>query len=128
MVKRFSMVFLTMVLAIVALLLAAKHPTGPNTVSFDEPEILWLSMGMLVVLFLPPLILSFFNNLAVKVISAIYQAFIVLSFIVLIPIGFIVPSGGFWVSVIGVVGAIVSICSIIVTILVGLKKRNLVSN
>jgi len=115
-----------MVLAVIAVLLAAKNPTGPNTVSFDEPAILWLSIGIIAVLFLPPLILSFFNNLAVKIISAIYQAFIVLSFIVLVPVGFIVP--GLWVTVIGVVGTIVSICSIIVTISVGFKKRNLVTN
>ncbi|MFC4402555.1 hypothetical protein [Gracilibacillus xinjiangensis] len=122
MFKRFFMVFLTMVLAIVALLLAAKHPTGPNTVSFEEPAALLISAGMLVVLFLPPLILSFFNNLAVKVISAIYQGFIVLSFLIMIPIGFIIPS--YWVIANAVAGAVVSIGSIIVTILVGLKKRN----
>jgi len=121
--KRLSMVFLTMVLAIVALLIAAKHPTGPNTVSYDEPVGLWISLGMLVVLFLPPLILSLFNNLAVKIISAIYQALIVISFLALVPVGFLVPS--FSVIVIGAVGTIVSICSIIVTILVGLKKKNL---
>jgi|SRR5690625_2444160 len=125
MVKRFSMVFLTMVLAIVALLIAAKHPTGPNTVSYDEPAGLWISLGILVVLFLPPLTLSFFNNLAVKIISAIYQAFIVISFLALVPVGFFVPD--FSVIVIGAVGTMVSICSIIVTILVGLKKQNLVT-
>src|SRR5690625_5263264 len=123
MFTRVSMVFLTMVLAIVALFLATKHPTGPNTVSFDEPVGLLISLGMLVALFLPPLIFSFFNNLAVKVISAIYQAFIVISFLIIVPVGFFVPA--FSIIIIGVLGAIVSICSIIVTILVGLKKKNL---
>lgn len=122
MLKRFSMVFLTMILAIVALLIATQHPTGPNTVSFDEPVGLMISLGMLVALFLPPFIFSFFNNLAVKIISAIYQAFIVISFLIIIPVGFFVPA--FSLIIIGVLGAIVSICSIIVTILVGLKKKN----
>ena len=122
---RVSMVFLTMVLAIVSLLIAAKYPTGPNTVSYDEPVGLWLSLGMLVALFLPPLTLSFFNHLAVKIISAIYQAFIVISFLALIPIGFLVP--GFSVIVIGIVGTIVSIGSIITTIVVGLKKKDVVT-
>jgi len=126
MLKRFSMVFLTMVFAIVALFIAAKYPTGPNTVSFDEPVGLLISLGMLVALFLPPLIFSFFNNLTIKVISAIYQAFIVISFLIIIPIGFFVPA--FPIIIIGVLGAIVSICSIIVTILVGLKKKNLALN
>src|SRR5690625_2202465 len=112
-----------MILAIITLFIAAKHPTGPNTVSYDEPVGLLLSLGMLVALFLPPLILSFFNHLAVKIISAIYQLFIVISFLTLIPVGFLVSI--FSVIVIGVVGSIVSICSIIVTILVGLKKKNL---
>ncbi|SER24126.1 hypothetical protein SAMN04487944_10229 [Gracilibacillus ureilyticus] len=122
MFKRFFMVFLTLILAIAALLLAAQYPTGPNTVSFDEPVPLLLSAGMLVLLFLPPLILSFFNNMVVKIISAIYQGFIVLSFLILIPIGLIIPS--FWIIANAVAGAVVSISSIIVTILVGLKKRN----
>lgn len=126
MVKRISMVFLTMVLAIIALLLAAKYPTGPNTVSFDEPVGFWIYFVMLIVLFLPPLILSFFNHLAVKIMSAIYQVFIVISFLGLIPVGFIIPS--FWVITVGVIGTIVSICSIIITILVGLKKMDFVTN
>lgn len=126
MVKRFSMVFLTMLLAIIAALIAAKHPTGPNTISFDEPGVLWLSVGMLAALFLPPLILSLFNNFALKIISAIYQAFIVLAFLILIPLGFVVPDGGFWVSFIGIAGTIISICSILVTILSGWKKGNMV--
>ena len=67
---------------------------------------------LLVVLFLPPLILSLFNNLTVKIISAIYQAFIFISFSVI---------------VIGVVGTIVSICSIIVTVLVEFKRKKLVT-
>jgi hypothetical protein len=122
MLRRSSMVLLTLVLAIIALFLAAKYPTGPNTVSFDEPVILWFTLGILVVLFLPPFILSLFNNLIVKIISAIYQAFIVLTFLGLIPVGLMIPS--IWVIVIGVLGVITSIGSIIVTISVGLNKVN----
>ncbi|MCJ7841480.1 hypothetical protein MUB24_11350 [Lederbergia sp. NSJ-179] len=124
--KKFSMVFLSMISALIALLIGAKNPTGPNTVSFDEPAILWLSIGILVVLFLPPFILSLFNHLAVRIISAIYQFFIVLSFLGLVLAGFMMPT--YWVMVIGAIGAIVSICSIFVTIFAGLKKRNLVTN
>lgn len=124
--KRLSMVFLTMVIAIISLLLAAKNPTGPNTVSFDKPLGLLLSVGMLVVLFLPPLFLAFFNQLAVKIISAIYQGFIVLSFLVMIPIGFFIPSVS--VMLVAVLGTIISICSIIVTILAGRIKVEAVTN
>ena|SRR5690625_267577 len=119
---RFSMVFLTMVLSVVILLIAAQHPTGPNTVSFDDPVGFWISLGMLVAFFVPPLVLSFFNNLTVKVISAIYQSFIVIHFFILIPVGYLIP--GVSISVIGTLGALVSIGSIFVTVLVGYKKRD----
>jgi|SRR5690625_1254012 len=125
MFTRVSMVFLTMVLAIIALFLATQHPTGPNTVSFDDPVSLLISLGMLVALFLPPLILSFFNHIAVKILSAIYQAFIVISFLILIPIGFLIPA--FSIIIIGTLGAIISVCSILVTVLVGWKERKLVT-
>lgn len=119
---RFSFVFLTMVLAIIALLLGAKNPTGPNTVSFDEPFILMLSIGMVIMLFIPPFIFSFFNHMVVKIISAIYQGFAVILFLGLVPVGFFIPD--VWVIVVGIIGVIVSICSIIVTILAGLKNSN----
>lgn len=125
MVKRFSMVFITLILAITALLLAAKYPTGPNTVSFDEPAIMWLNAGILVVLFLLPMIFSFFNLLVLRIISAIYQVFFVFGFLGLVLVGFMIPS--IWVIVNGALGAIISMCSIIVTILVGSKKANLVT-
>lgn len=126
MIKRFSMVLLTMLLAIITLLLAASNPTGPNTVSFDEPVNLWLSLGMLIVLFLPPLILSLFNHLAIKILSAVYQGFIVLTFFGLIPVGLFIPSVP--VIVLGLLGVATGICSIIVTVSVGLKKERLITN
>src|SRR5690625_4795884 len=116
MAKRISMVFLTMLLAIIAVLVAAKHRTGPNTVSFDDPKSLWLSIGIIAALFLPPIILSLFNYLAVRIISAIYQSIIALAFFGLVPIGLITPSGSFWISIIGILGTVASVGSIIVTI------------
>lgn len=115
MLKRFFIVLLTLIIAIVTVLLAAKHPTGPNTVSYDEPVGLWLSIGMIIVLFLPPLILSLFSNRVVRIISVVYQAFIVISFLVIIPISFLFPNH-MWVSVIAFLGSLVSIVSIVVTL------------
>lgn len=122
MAKRFLMLVFTLILAVTAILIAAIHPTGPNTVSYDEPAGLWLSIGMVVVLFLPLFLLSYFNHLVVKIISALCQSIIVLSFLTLIPIGIIAPNG-FWLSMIGMIGTIVSILSIVVTIMVGLKSK-----
>ncbi|MBD8028076.1 hypothetical protein H9636_15605 [Ureibacillus sp. Re31] len=115
MFKRFFMVLVTLIIAVGAILLAAKHPTGPNTISYDEPLGLWLSIGIVVILFLPPLILSLFNNLVVRVISAVYQGFVVIAFLGIIPIGFLF-SNNIGVSVIGILGTLVCIGSIVVTL------------
>lgn len=116
------MLVIIAILAITALLLAAKNPTGPNTVSFDKPVELLISLGNLVLLLLPPMILSFFNHVAFRIISAIYQAIIVLAFLGLILVGFVIPST--LIIIIGALGVIVGISSILVTILEGLKKQD----
>lgn len=126
MVKRLSMLLIIMILAILALLFAAKYPTGPNTVSFDDPINLLMSLGTLIVLLLPPVILSFFNHLVLNIISSIYQAFIVLTFLGLIIVGFVIPS--VWIVAIGVLGVIIGISSIVVTILDSKKKAYSVPN
>ncbi|MFP7171587.1 hypothetical protein [Terribacillus sp. FSL K6-0262] len=125
MLKRVSLVFVLFVLAIAALFLAAANPTGPNTVSFEEPMIIWLNVGIIASLFLPPFILSFFSHLAVKIVSAIYQVFIVFAFSSLILAGLLIPSNA--VIIVGALGVILGICSILVTILTGLKKGDAVT-
>ncbi|MDF1509570.1 hypothetical protein PZE06_15620 [Robertmurraya sp. DFI.2.37] len=120
MAKRFSMALMIMVLAIIALLLAAKNPTGPNTVSFDDPLNLWFSLGTLIVLLLPPLILSFFNHPVLNIIFAIYQGFVVLTFLGLILVGFLIPS--IWIILIGALGIVIGISSIVMSFLGGIRK------
>lgn len=113
MFKKFFLVLLTLIIAVVVALLAARYPTGPNTISYDEPVILWITIGMLVVLFLPPLILSLYHNRIVNIISAVYQSFVVIVFLAMIPIGFLFPEH-VWVSILALLGAVVSIASVIV--------------
>src|SRR5699024_12191198 len=99
MAKRFLMLVFTLVLAVTAILIAAIHPTGPNTVSYDEPAGVWLSIGMVVVLFLPLFLLSYFNHLVVKIISALCQSIFLFSFFTLIPIGIISPNVLFFIMI-----------------------------
>ncbi len=126
MLKRFFMVLFCLCLAIVSLLIAATHPTGPNTVSFNEPVTLLLNVGILVLLFLLPLMLAFTNNFVLRIISAVYQGFIVLGFLPLILVGFIIPN--IWVIIVAILGVIVSVCSIVATIIEGPKKESLVAS
>lgn len=122
MFKRFFMVVLTLIIAVGTVLLVAKHPTGPNTISYDEPIVLWISIGIIIILFLPPLILSLFSNLVARVISPVYQAFVFISFLVIIPIGFF-TSNNIVVSVIAILGALVSIGSVAVTLITKSKRE-----
>ncbi|OJT54255.1 hypothetical protein [Bacillus altitudinis] len=114
MIKRFSLVLLTLMMSIVVLLVAAKNSPGDNVISFDQPHILIISIGIMVCLFIPPLVMSFFSHLIVRTISSVYQCFIVLSFLGLIPIGFLIPD--FLTIVVSVAGTLASVASLIVTL------------
>lgn len=109
------MTFITLIIAVVVILLAARHPTGPNTVSYEEPAGLLIAIGMVIVLFLPLLILSLFSHRVVRIISAVCQTIVVISFLGIIPIGFLFPQH-FGVSIIAFFGFLTSIASVVVTL------------
>ncbi|MBB4826274.1 hypothetical protein HNO89_003533 [Sporosarcina luteola] len=123
---RLSMVCLTFayafIAAVIGLKFASKYPTNPyNTISFEEPFVHLFSLGMVVVLFLPPFILAFFQHIVIRIISAFYQGIIAISFLVLIPAG--IFKSNIWVIIIGIIGAILMIGSIVATIMAGTKKE-----
>ncbi|MCY9001339.1 hypothetical protein MOE43_15520 [Bacillus spizizenii] len=122
MLKRFSLVFLTLIMSIVVLLVAGKDSPGDHAISLDEPIILMISIGIVIFLFIPPLAMSFFGNLVVRIISGVYQCFIVLTFMGLIPIGFLIPNG-FLTILVSVAGTLVSIASVVGTLLIGRHKE-----
>lgn len=111
MIKRVSLVVLSMVLSVVTLLVATQYAVGESMVSFDQPKALSISVAIVVLLFLPTLFLSFFENGVVKVINAAYQSIIVLSFIGLIPMGFMTPNGSLLIVMTAVAGTLISMIS-----------------
>lgn len=120
--KRVLMILLTLLLAIASILLAARYPTGPNTISYSDPAGLWISIGMVVVLFLTPLLLSLFQNFIIRVISAVYQAFIVIAFIGLF-LASLFTSVGVTVTIAAILGTVAGIASIFVSLFAG-KNRS----
>lgn len=74
----------------------------------------------MVCLFIPLLVMSFFSHLIVRTISGVYQCFIVLSFLGLIPIGFLIPD--FLTIVVSVAGTLASVASLIVTLRIDRNK------
>lgn len=109
-------------MSIIVVLVAAKNSPGDNVISFDEPIILMISIGIVVFLFIPPLVMSFFGNWVVRIISGVYQCFIVLTFMGLIPIGFLIHNG-FLTILLSIAGTLVSIISVVVTLLIGRNKE-----
>ncbi|OIK19745.1 hypothetical protein [Bacillus amyloliquefaciens] len=122
MLKRFFLVFLTLMMSIFAVLAAAEESSGDHVISFDEPMILLISLGIILCLCLPPLVMSFFGSLIVRIISGVYQCFIVLTFAGLIPIGFLIPNG-YLTILVAVAGTLVSSASVAVTLSVGRTKN-----
>lgn len=114
MLKRLTFVCVTLCVAIVAVLVAARHSTG-NAISFEEPLSVYIAIGLIVVLFLPPLILSFFEHPVLKIVNVIYQSLIVFSFVELIPVGFLIPNGSSTI-IVAVLGTVASLASVIVTV------------
>lgn len=120
--KKFLMVLFLLILAIAVILIAARHPTGPNTVSYDEPLGLWLSIGMAVILFLPGLILALFKNRTANIIFIVFQAIVAIAFLGMVPIGFIIQKS-IGVSVVAILGVLISIACIVITARSSLKRE-----
>lgn len=116
MIKRVSFVLLSMTLSVATLLLAARYAVGQSVISFDQPKALSLSIAIVVLLFLPPLFLSFFENTIMKVMNAAYQSIISLSFIGLIPMGFMTPDGSLVIVLTAVIGTVISIFSTVTAV------------
>ncbi len=60
MLKRFFLVFLTLIMSIFAVFAVAEESPGDRVISFDEPMILLISLGIILCLFIPPFVMSFF--------------------------------------------------------------------
>jgi len=114
MLKRLTFVCVTLCVAIVAILVAARHSTR-NTISFEEPLSVYIAIGLIVFLFLPPLVLSFFEHPVLKIINVVYQSLIVFSFVGLIPVGFLSPNGSSTI-IVAVLGMVASLASVIVIV------------
>jgi len=111
MIRKVLLVFLTMCSAVALLFIASKNAVGDHVTSLEEPVAFRISVIMTIVLFLPPLILSFFNHSLINIINVVYQTFIVLTFIGLIPIGFMIPNG-MTTTLFSFIGTILSVFSI----------------
>ncbi|MCY7718480.1 hypothetical protein [Bacillus altitudinis] len=116
MLRRFLFIFSTLLMAILILFTASKNSPGKNTVSLDEPIPFILSAAMIIFFFIPPLVMSFFDQIVVRMISGIYQCFILMVFIGLMPISFLIPNGGL-TFLESILGCVMSLLSIIFTLL-----------
>lgn len=109
MIKKILWVLLMMGLALFIITLQI------NRLGEMTPEIqmtLFMSLGIVVVLFIPPLIMSFFLNPIISYLNIAYQGVIAISFLGMLPIGFMIPNGMF-TAIIALLGVGISSMSII---------------
>ena len=113
--KRFGLLILMLIVSIVTLFVTAYYQRDVNTLSLNDPQVIQASIIIMVILFIPPILLSFFNHKFWRFISAIYQSMFFLGFIILVPTG-VFSFNAVFISVASLVGAVISIWSIIITL------------
>ncbi|MFD1413663.1 hypothetical protein [Oceanobacillus jeddahense] len=113
--KRLGLLVLTLIVSIIALFVTAYYQRDFNTLSLDDPQIIQASIIIMVILFIPPVLLSFFNHKFWRFISAIYQSMFFLGFIVLVPTG-VFSFNAVFISIVSLVGAVISLWSIFITL------------
>ncbi len=69
---RITFIILAILSTIVCLFLAAMHPTGPNTVTFEQPYLFTLNIIIMVLVALPSLVLAIYDYMSFRI-SAILQ-------------------------------------------------------
>ena len=70
---RITFIILAILSTIVCLFLAAMHPTGPNTVTFEQPYLFTLNIIIMVLVALPSLVLAIYDYMSFRISSAILQ-------------------------------------------------------
>ncbi len=70
---RITFIILAILSTIVCLFLAAMHPTGPNTVTFEQPYLFTLNIILMVLVALPSLVLAIYDYMSFRISSAILQ-------------------------------------------------------
>ncbi len=113
--KRLGLLFLMLIVSIVTLFVTAYYQRDMNTLSLNDPQVIQASIIVMVILFIPPVLLSFFNHKFWRFLSAIYQSMFFLGFIILVPTG-VFSFNAVFISIVSLVGAVISIWSIFITL------------
>nr|WP_238393606.1 hypothetical protein [Staphylococcus saccharolyticus] len=71
--KRLAFITLAILSTVVLILVTAKYPTGPHTITYDNPITIITAINSIVLMALPALILGIINHIVCRVLSAIMQ-------------------------------------------------------
>lgn len=117
---RITFIILAILSTIVCLFLAAMHPTGPNTVTFQQPYLFTLNIIMMILVSLPALVLAIYDNMSFRVSSAILQILGAISWFFL---SFILSFSQFTSFTVGsFITSIILFVSAIITLAIGGKS------
>ncbi|CAM3991334.1 hypothetical protein CD116_05395 [Staphylococcus schweitzeri] len=119
---RITFIILSILSTIVCLFLAAMHPTGPNTITFEQPYLFTLNVIMMILVALPALVLAIFDHMSFRISSAILQFLGAISWFFLSLILSLTQFTPFTVA--SFVTSIILFVSAIITLAVGSKSVN----
>ncbi|EKU48190.1 hypothetical protein [Staphylococcus massiliensis] len=112
--KRLTMSTSLALACIIHMLIIATIPETDTIVSFNKPTNLFINLIILMLFVLPPILMSIYDNLSVRVASAIYQGLIL--FLLSLTIPFFVTDGHLFVVFIAFICVCIAITSISITL------------
>ncbi|PTU87782.1 hypothetical protein BUZ62_02770 [Staphylococcus pasteuri] len=119
--RRVIFVIIAILSTVATIIMCAKYPTGPHTISLDKPAELWTAIGTIVAFALPALILSIFNHLTTRIISSVLQIIAIVPWSGLAVVAFILED--YSVGITAAISVILIIISTFVTLIVGSPKQ-----
>ena len=70
---RITFIILAILSTIVCLFLTTMHPTGPNTVTFEQPYLFTLNIIIMVLVALPSLVLAIYDYMSLEFLLLFYN-------------------------------------------------------
>ncbi|GAJ98938.1 hypothetical protein [Geomicrobium sp. JCM 19055] len=124
MVSRVGVATVSWLAAIGLILVIASEQLGPNGVSYTNPLHLIQTLGFISLVFVIPVILALFHQLVIRIISGIYQLFLVFVYLFVV-LSMVIATDGILLILVSIICTLVCLTSAIVTFAVrtGRSKR-----
>lgn len=112
--KRFRLLAILLIISVITLVLVANFQKDTNTISINDIDVIKASMIMIIMVFLPPIFLTFFESNRSRMLSFYYQFIFLFGFLILVPVG-LFSFRGIPVTISALCGIVASLKSLSIT-------------